>query len=300
VRSVWLTESAVGGGGVVEKFQARFAENPQRFFDLMTRALEPSDFERTDEQLTRFVADLADAANGSGLRTAVAAVRAGRETTHSQLQAAFDTLLAELRRRNYLITHPVVAALNARILRAGSGPTLDARLHSLLAQWAQTEIELGIEIDTRTFAWLCCGDATLNEVFGRNAGATSPRAWRFGILYSLFWPRGGAVRGHRLSTYNRFAELLPPEREFVRCALRETLPSVSITAAGWETEADRRLLDDGAVVLTGSPESLRAGVLEFAARPIDTGLLLTFAAIREVRSDRGVASVVVEIPEVTR
>jgi hypothetical protein len=299
VRELWLTESAVGGGGVVEKLQARYAEDPRRLFDLMTRALEPSDFERTDEQLTQLVAMLADEAGGADLRAAVAAVRDARDKTHHDLREAFDRLRAELRGRQILVTHPVVAALNARILRPGSGPALDRTLHALLTRWSEAEARLGIDLDPRTFAWLCADETGLDTVLGSVPGGGS-RAWRFGVLYGLFWPRGGAVRGHRLATWNRYVELLPPERELVRRVLRDPTPVVPADAADWPAEVDRHLQTDGVVALLGSVEAvdaLRSAVLALAARPVDTGLLLSYARVCEARKDGPAVSVVAEMPE---
>src|SRR5262249_15115486 len=152
-----------------------------------TRALAPSDFERTDEQLTRFVNALAE---DGELREAVAAVRDARERSHADLRAAFDRLLSALRDRPFQVTHPVRAALNARILRPGSRPELDGLLRSLLARWGETEERLGIELDARTFAWLCSDDPVLDAALGPGmAPEEGSRTWRFGVLYSLFWPR---------------------------------------------------------------------------------------------------------------
>lgn len=51
-------------------------------------------------------------------------------------------------------------------------------------------------------------DAALGPGLAPDEGS---QTWRFGVLYSLFWPRGRAIRSQRLATYNRFCDLLPPE-----------------------------------------------------------------------------------------
>jgi hypothetical protein len=298
VREVWLTESAVGGGGVVERFQSRFAEDPRRFFDLMTRALAPSDFERTDEQLTRFVDALSE---DEGLREAVAAVRDARVRSHTDLRTSFDRLLSALRERQFLVTHPVVAALNSRILRPGSTPDLDRRLRSLLSRWRGTEESLGVELDARTFAWLCSDDPGLDAALGQGmAPDEGSQSWRFGVLYSLFWPRGGAIRGQRLSTYNRFCDLLPPERELAQRLLHDPLSTVAADLPDWRAAADGVLVRDGAAAIRAASAeigALREAVLDLAARPVDTGLLLSYARVREARKDATGVAVVAELPE---
>jgi hypothetical protein len=297
-REVWLTESAVGGGGVVERFQARFAEDPRRFYDLMARALAPSDFERTDEQLTRFVGTLAE---DDALRDAVAGVRDARERSHLELRTAFDQLLATLRERRFLVTHPVVAGLNARILRPGSTPELDRLLRTLLARWTETEQRLGVELDARTFAWLSSEDRALDTALGPGlVPDEASETWRFGVLYSLFWPRGGPIRGQRLSSYNRYCDLLPPERGLALRLLRDPLPVVEADTSEWRAAVDSLLVKDGAAGLL-APDSaidaLRMAMLDLAAKPVDTGLLLSHPRIRNARKDAAGVTVVVELPE---
>ena len=80
-------------------------------------------------------------------------------------------------------------------------------------------------------------------------------------------------------------------------SLRETLSVVPVGAAGWESEAERRLLEDGVVGLAGPAAAVRSAVLVIASRPLDTGLLLSYPRVREARKDGVSVTVVVELPE---
>jgi len=298
VRTIWLTESAVSGGGVVEKFQARFSEAPHRFFDLMTRSLEQSDFERTDEQLTRFLKTLSQP-DGHSLRDAVAQVREAYERSHDDLRHAFDRLIVELRDRRFIVSHPVLAALNARLLRPGSSPELDRVCHELIVRWRTMENHLGFELDSRAFAWLCCDDKDLDSAF-RSPATGASRAWRFGVLSSLFWPRGSAVRGQRLVSYNRFVELAAPERDLVHRLLHDTSPVVAASDAAWRSAAEQSLLEHGVVAIqapTDAIDTLRAAILDLGERPVDTGLLLAKPKVREIQRDGDELRVIVDLSE---
>src|SRR5208282_48020 len=50
---LWLTESAIGGGGFVEEFLSRYVQDPRRFFRLLDAALAASDLELVSEELGR-------------------------------------------------------------------------------------------------------------------------------------------------------------------------------------------------------------------------------------------------------
>jgi hypothetical protein len=217
------------------------------------------------------------------------------------LRASFDRLMTALRDRRFLVTHAVVAALNARILRPGSTPELDRLLRVLLARWTETEQRLGIELDARTFAWLSSENPGLDAALGPGLAPDggSP-TWRFGVLYSLFWPRGGAVRGQRLTTYNRFCDLVPPERGLALRLLRDPVPVVEADTSAWRSAVDKFLVKDGAAALRateGAIDVLRAAMLDLAATPVDTGLLLSYPRMREAQKNGGRVTVVVELPE---
>ncbi len=296
LHELWLTESAVGGGGVIERLQVRYGENPGHFLALVERALAPSDFELADTQLrlalTWFVSPEA------GPRQAVAEVRLAQQSSHEALTTAFTRLVELLNQAGLVTTHAVLGALNARVLRPGSSSQTDQFLHDLLARWDRAEQELGVEIDPRTFAWLHSDDAGLDAALGGliEQGGTVTPGWRYGALLSLFWPRGAAARG-RLRAANPFANLVPPQREVARALLPARAAAVPIDPPDRLHDVLRN--DGAAVVHASSIEDLRRTILRTVAEPIDTGLVLAHARFREIRRIGPTAyEAVVELPEV--
>src|SRR5690606_21568735 len=57
---VWLTETSVGGAGVVEQFVARYAADPRRVTALLDHSLESGEWEQVDTQLRRLAISLQD------------------------------------------------------------------------------------------------------------------------------------------------------------------------------------------------------------------------------------------------
>jgi hypothetical protein len=55
LREIWITETTTGGGGIVEEVLRVYAGDPRRFFRLAESALDGTDFELVDRELTRLV-----------------------------------------------------------------------------------------------------------------------------------------------------------------------------------------------------------------------------------------------------
>ena len=196
---IWLTENTVGGGGIIETFLVRYGEDPRRFFNLVEAALDLSDFEIADEQLTLFLDWTVDPSDSS-VRDHLAVLRQAQIESHDAYARAFDDLIRLLSQRGLFVCHSVIAALSARILKPGSTNQTDQMLDKIISDWRLSEEHLGIEIDSRMFAYLRSRDDALDqalETIAGNAFEVDRRQWRFGALSSLLWPREAsfAVRG---------------------------------------------------------------------------------------------------------
>lgn len=296
---VWLTETAVGGGGVLEKFQLRFGEEPRRFFDLLSYALQPIDFETADVELTRFLHFLADPAE-QPLITLVAEVRAGHTRSNAEFSHAFDSLLAHLRQREFPLTHTVVAALASRVLRAGTSDQSDRLLRDLLVRWRDLETRLGIEIDGRTFAWLTSDDDTVADLLAAVAGTPlSTRGERFTAIAGLLWPRGSEVWGQRMRVRNPYLDIGTPDRELARALLPAGPEPIPLSDAAAAERIRTALLTEGMAVIAAEPAAARNAVLQLTVDPIDTGLVLTHPRIRSASRAGGSVVITLELAEVS-
>lgn len=295
---VWLTETAVGGGGVLEKFQQRYGEDPRRFFELMSRALEPTEFETSDAELTRFFREITDPTDGA-LAAVVEGVRASRLRTHAEFGVAFNSLLTLLRGRGYSVTHPVVAALAGRVLRAGTSPDSDRLIRDLLSRWHGFEKQNGHEIDVRTFAWLASAD----ELPSLRAAVGAPlpdRGARFAAVSGLLWPRGAIAREQRLHVRNPYVELPVPDRYLAIAFLPPPINPIELTLPDAADRIRAALLTDGTVLVRGKAEAARTAVLRFAAEPIDIGPVLAYPRVRGTTVAGGIVTVTLELAEVAQ
>jgi hypothetical protein len=302
LEEIWLTERTVGGGGIIENFITRYGEDPRRFFDLVEGGLRPSDCEIVDEQLT-LVLNLITDANDASVRDQVAVLREAYGESHDAYANAFDDLIRLLSQRGVFVCHSVVAALAARVLKPGSTARTDQVLHDVVSDWRYREGQLGIDIDSRIFAYLHSNDVALDEALEALSGdaiEVDRRQWRFRALLSLLWPRGNAVRGQRLSVYNPFVRLPDTEHDLVRDCLQGSPDIVHVTVEDWRERVTESLLRESAVVLrapSGDAASLRAALISIMAEPVDTGILLLHPRVRTVNRGDGVIDITLELAE---
>jgi hypothetical protein len=297
VGEIWITEATLGGGGLVEALLRQYAEDPRRFFLLARSALGPSDFEIVDAEMTRLLESL----SVDGELQAVAAA-ARNASTHHELQTAVDALRDILTSRGILTTHPVMSALHARVLRPASSPASDAMLLDIVRRWREAEERLGVEIDGRVFAYVASStrhlDAALAHV-GR-ANLSNP-VWRFGTVYGLLWPRGGAVRARALASYNPFASLPEADRAVLLDLLQSAEAHVRLGQEGWRERLSEALASRGAAHLFAAPEEhpeLRTALLAAVGTPIDVEYLHLYPQIEGVERTRDRISIRLHVREV--
>src|SRR5262249_24568041 len=138
---LWLTESAIGGGGFVEEFLNRYVEDPRRFFRLLDAALAPSDLELVSEELNRILQRVAsDSSEFQPLRAAFGAVRDA--ASHAESIGALNVLRAELARQGILPTPTLLISLGVRVLRPGTTNETDRFLARAIEEWQAAEERL--------------------------------------------------------------------------------------------------------------------------------------------------------------
>lgn len=282
---IWLTETTVGGAGIVEQFVARYAADPHRFAGLLDRALGTGEWEQIDAQMQRLVQALRDDAIPP-LVDAVADFRtAGRSDEAAAAFARMRRLLAE---HGFPPHHAFLSALVNRLLRPGSTPAADGFVGWALQEWRTAEATLGIELDLATIAPLLAADAQAQAVVDHLPPdpTADVHAWRTSVVSGLLWPRGAALRAGELAHWNPFRHPAVLERWLVRERLQPTQPRVLLADADWREQTLAALAREGsmtAVAAVDQREEAAAFCAFLAARPVEADDLLLYARARSVR-----------------
>ena len=199
------------------------------------------------------------------------------------------------------VSHPVTAALNARVLRPGSSAQTDEFLYSLLHRRRAEEARLGIEIDARVFAFVASASDEVDWAVPPPAGTTDdPRQRRFAAIYGLLWPRGSTVRASSLRAYNPYHPHPPTDRALVLAALRPSIQVVPLRHPNWRQLLATALVEDGSAFLSASPaeaRDLRGAVMEVQGVPVDAGFLMLHPRVIGVSRDDEEVRVRLELRE---
>lgn len=295
VAEIWISETMAGGGGLIEDVARRYASDPVHFFRLVESALEASEHELVDSELTR-VLDLVRL--HPTIAGALEAVRVAEG--HAALADAVASMHRQLGDAGVLVSHSVAAVLSARVLRPGSSAATDAAIAWLMETWRQAEAELGIEIDARVLAYVLRDEVRIDQALEHLDLTETDASWRFKAIYSLLWPRGSAVRARTLTSYNPFAALPEADRHVVLDVLHRGETQIPLGSPDWRRQVEDALLRNGEVTLIAPSDDaprLREALMSLVAQPLDVGFLHVYPQVDGVTRVGGTCAVKLRIQE---
>ena len=287
VATIWITETTLGGAGVLQAFATRFSAEPRMFFDAVEAALTPTDLELVDANLRRI---LSLACTDAYVGKAFAQLRV--TDSHLRREQLWQELSAFLAKQGGVdFSHALVVALNNRLLRAGAGPSLDELLLELHDHWDKVEHKFELAVGLREFAYLCSS----NEYWrGRvrsyiESTLSTEAATSISVLAAIttaLWPREAEVRRTSLQSYNPYRQTRPTDPAIARhYFIEHSLMIVELDSPDWQNQLRLAFAARGACRLAASANhaaKLRAALVQLSATPIDVGVLQFFPAVARV------------------
>ncbi|WP_329346209.1 protein DpdJ [Streptomyces microflavus] len=285
---VWLSETSVGGLGIIEQLIDYYSEDPRRFWGLVTSGLAPSDYEYVDATLTRLLRHVTAEPTG-GAAQAMATLRSN--VPAKEALEALDELRESWARLDGPPRHAAVAALSTRLLRPGSGPDTDATALALVESWTELERRLGIEIDARVVAY-AVGSGQLQLDGARPLSADQ--------VFSMLWPRGHQARTQDLKHYQPYTDSPVLERLLVQAAHDDRLPLVDVTKPAWAEVYQKHMTESSAVDLicpAGEAASMAQALKQVPVIHIDRDVLRIFGEVCGLTRQQNEIRVRVELRE---
>ncbi len=282
--SIWISETTLGGAGVLEAFAERFSSEPRLFFTALEAALAPTDLELVDDGLREILGlSLADQA----VANTMARLRATQ--SHGERADIWQSLSRRLTQHGGIdLSHALSVSLNNRLLRAGSGPDFDQLLLDLHAYWDRLEQRFGFSVGLREFAYVASADAGSAQAVRRFLAATLPAAaighvTVLSAITSLLWPRAHEIRRRALQSYNPFRAHRSTDPAIVRhLLLTRSIPTIDLGDADWETRLIAAFVEHGTGRLridAAQAGRLRALLVRLVTTPVGVGVLQFFPAV---------------------
>ena len=292
VASVWISETTLGGAGVLEAFAERLASEPRLFFSALDAALTPTDLELVDGGLREI---LTLTINDSEIAEQMALLRTTK--SHGERAILWQELSHHLAQRGGIdLSHALSVSLNNRLLRAGSGPQLDQLLLDLQLHWDATQAKFGIAIGLREYAYIASCDKTLAASVRTFLSATLPAAaiahvTVLSAITSLLWPRANEVRQRALQSFNPFRQARSTDPAVVRhLLLNRAIATITFGDTDWQALLIAAFEAQGTARLdceNANTASFRKALVRLAATPVSIGVLQFFPAIERVERADG-------------
>lgn len=291
---IWISEVNPGGNGLIESVAELLVNRPDSLYRQIEAALGPRDFEWTNFQLRQTVQWLGGQEADPSITQAVAQVRQASSSAEASKQ--FMALRSLLVGRGQSLFHGYSVALSMRLLRPDSPDELDRLLARIHERWDELEARHNVEVDVRILCALFSVNDELDLIFqgsGHILPGDNRMAWRFGVLMSLLWPQGHALRATAMPWSNRFSSVvIDTERLLLEQWLTKRPEPIDPSIPTWAEEVRKQLLTmPGAVVAI--PAGLVAVLLPqivatMAVEPVQFDYLNVYARLTEVKrqSDR--------------
>ncbi|MFC8296586.1 protein DpdJ [Micromonospora orduensis] len=291
--TIWLSETAIGGLGVITQLVPYYQQDPRRFWALVDSALAPSDYEYLHTTLTQLLRHLV-ANPQSAAAQAVAVLR--DPPSAAEAEEALVTLRSSWAQIDGYPRPQAVAALSTRLLRQGTDAGTDRLVLDLMQAWDSVQDHLGFEVEAAIFAYLV-GNGGIT-IAGLDPG-------RFGAdqVYSMLWPRGAEARSQQLAHYQPYRLPALLDRLLVRAAHDERLTHVDVTEPQWRQRYVDEIAARGAVRLVAPVDRVAGLTAAMRALPtiaVDHGALRVYGDVRAVDREAAQVRCVVEIREFTQ
>lgn len=282
--TIWVSETTLGGAGVLQAIAERAAEEPRLLARAMEGALAPTDLEIAANGLEAFV-ELVH--TDREVRAAVALLRSA--SGHAEREGLRARLYQLLTTRGLDVGHALSVSLNARLLTPTNGPELDGLLHDLLGRWRDLETRIGVAVGVREIAHVFGVDpnvrARLRIVVGSAHELDHAEAAQ--LLANVLWPRGVETSQRALQSYSPYAARRHADPRLARALLERSGRRVSLVDVEWRARVGEALAEEGSAELfapAAAAADFRTALLEVLLDPVDVGFLQFFPRVERVES----------------
>jgi hypothetical protein len=300
---IWVTESTLGGAGVIQAFAEAFTSEPRALFRAIEAAIAPSDLELASYGLRQFV-DLAT--TDAEIEGLTAQLRSSQG--HLESKQLREGLYRSLSARGVQLSHGFSVSLNARLLRPGSTATVDHLLAKLTRHWEVLEQRFGIAIGLREFCCIALRNRGLRdevvEALGNLPGASPQNADLIAVLSGLLWPKGIEIRQRTLQSYNPFRPRRLTDPALIRHLLLD--PNLAVIALTendtWYPRFIEAIAQHGIAQLAApraATRQLRNAIVHVVSNAVDVGYLQFFPYLERIEKDEHAMRVVFTIREQT-
>ena len=282
---IWVTESTLGGAGVIEALSETVTADPRRFLRSLEASVAPDAIEVVAQDLERFVLLLEE---DEDLASRVAKVR-GRDDHEDRISAMAD-LFKAMSRRGFAMGEELKGALSHRLLRAGVDGATDALLADLLRSWRLWEEELGLALNLRLFSLVVSLHSDLGprvrQLIQVHTSVSLGFAESANVISGLLWQRTAEARERIYQSSELFRSVGFTDPSLIRDLVLVGRPElIEFGSPSWEADLAGALAKGGSASLQvthGEEGQLAASLFPLLAEPIEMNYMLLYPVVVNV------------------
>ncbi len=283
--SIWISEMAPGGVGIISRITDILIKKPYDFDLQMLDILQYCDRQQLATQLST-VADLMSQRN-QALLDAFAAIREATDLPSQELTR--KTLTSILEKYGVSATRELVVALHAKFLRPNSGQDTDDLIARLVQFWRSEEQRLGCAIDLRVIAVAARKipdiEQRVERILQRINGSTKiDPSQVFNLLQSLLWLPCTDSCPDCIERRHQFQEFVKPSRALLLSRLQPYETFIEYGVPDWNEQLRQELATAYVAQIRCTQDQLDAckqQLLDFLIDPIEVGFLQFFYPVIE-------------------
>lgn len=282
---ILISETAIGGLGLLEKLQRDYARDPRRFWEAVGAARGASDYEVVDASMRSLLSLLTD--SQSELSQLVARYR--RSTSVKEMDEALNQILETWKERDGQPSHLSVSTFASRFLRPGGRPDSDRAAAFLIQRWPDLEKQLGVEIDPRTIAFHAAEGNLGKSIAPLNADSA----------YAMLWLRGPKARNQHLDFWQPYRTNIITERLVLEAVSQDGSRIIDVTGE-WIQQYLEALPSEGRVSLStpySQRDLLAEAIRQVSAIPLEQGALRVYGRLTALRQGGGTFTADISIAE---
>lgn len=268
---VIVSETELGGLGLLEEFQRDYAADPRRFWEVVANMCGPTEYDEVDASMQWSVSELAEADSRFG--AAVSRYRAADSS--SELDDAIEDIRATLDDKDGPASHLLLSTIATRVLRPGSSRAADMATAYLAKRWREVESDIGVELESRVIAFHGASGGLGQSIAPLNADTA----------FAALWLRGPSARNAALNDWQPYATNRLRERLVLGAIVADKSAVVDVTNAAWESQYLETIARDGAIRLCADLScraQLASALRTVTALPIDQGTLRVYGQLGKV------------------
>jgi hypothetical protein len=300
--TLWLTEQALGGAGMVEELAHLCASEPRKLWRAVEAALAASDVERASDALQAMCRRIRDDAGVASL-----AQQCADSVGHVQRAAALEQLAATLRHGGHAVGRTFGVNANARLLRPGMRRSTWELLAELDEHRVGLQARLGVIVDLRVFCRIAAvhprhGPAVRAELSRLRGGVPASEGASAQILSGILWPQPVELRAARRPSWHPYRTIGAIEAGLLRSLLVEKgAAPIDVRDTDWRERLAELLRQQGSARLSASDADralLSDAIAWLSTTPVDVGWLHLHAAVERIEASEGRVTVALELREI--